>query len=198
MIGTTKDELAMQFTALPNFATLSMEEAGQICALVTGGPMDDALAFYKSIQPDEQPSYLMANVLGDLGAWYPTVCLAEGRAARAGAPVYHYVLGWETPVMGGRFRSPHVLDIPLMFDNVDMMPRFLGDGPEPQRVADQMSDTWIAFARAGRPDNAAIPRWASYNSGRRASMFFDVNSKLVEDYKAPIRRFWQDRADATQ
>jgi para-nitrobenzyl esterase len=198
MIGTTKDELAMHFGILPNFGSMTMEEAGQICALVTGEPMGDVLAFYKSVQPDESPSYLMANVLSDLGAWYPTIGLAEGRAAKADAPVYHYVLGWETPVMGGRFRSPHVLDIPLMFDNVDMMPRFLGDGPEPQRVADQMSDTWIAFARAGRPDNAAIPRWASYNSGRRASMFFDVNSKLVEDYKAPIRRFWQDRADATQ
>jgi para-nitrobenzyl esterase len=133
-------------------------------------------------------------VLGDLGAWYPTVCLAEGRAARAGAPVYHYVLGWETPVMDGRFRSPHVLDIPLMFDNVDKMRRFVGDGPEPQRVADQMSETWIAFARTGDPGNAAIPQWRPYSSAGRTSMVFDVNSKTVEDYKAPIRRFWHTRA----
>ncbi len=196
MIGTTKDELTMHFGVLPNFGTMTMEEVGQICALVCGEPMDDALAFYKSVQPEESPSYLMANVLSDLGAWYPTVALTEGRVAQARAPVYHYVLGWETPVMGGRFRSPHVLDIPLMLDNVDKMRRFLGDGPEPQQVADQMSETWLAFARAGRPDSSAIPQWAPYNPARRASMFFDVNSKIVEDYKAPIRRFWRTRAGA--
>jgi para-nitrobenzyl esterase len=196
MIGTTKDELAMQFMALPNFATLSMEQAGQICTLVTGGPMDEALAFYKSVQPEESPFYLMANVLGDLGAWYPTISLAEGRASHANAPVYHYVLGWDTPVMGGRFRSPHMLDLPLMFDNVAMMPRFLGDGPEAQRVADQMSETWLAFARAGDPNNAAIPLWDAYSSAHRASMVFDVNSKTIEDYNAPIRQFWQTRTRA--
>jgi para-nitrobenzyl esterase len=182
--------------ALPNFATLSMEQAGQICTLVTGGPMDDALAFYKSVQPGESPFYLMANVLGDPGAWYPTVSLAEGRASHANAPVYHYVLGWDTPVMGGRFRSPHMLDLPLMFDNVAMMPRFLGDGPEAQRVADQMSETWLAFARAGDPNNAAIPLWDAYSSAHRASMVFDVNSKTIEDYNAPIRQFWQTRTRA--
>jgi len=194
MIGTTKDELAMHFATLPNFGTMSMEDAGQICSLVTGEPMDDALAFYRSVQPQELPSYLMANLLGDLGAWYPTIQLAEGRVAHAPAPVFHYVLGWETPVMDGRFRSPHVLDIPLMFDNVEKMRRFLGDGPEPQRVADQMSETWLAFARTGHPDNKSIPHWPPYTSGRRASMVFDVNSKTVDDYNAPFRQFWEARS----
>lgn len=194
MIGTTKDELAMQFCMLPNFGTMSPADAGQICALVTGEPMDDVLAFYQSVQPDEEPSYLMANLLSDFGAWYPTVSLAQDRAAQVKAPVYHYMLGWETPVMGGRFRSPHMLDLPLMFDNVDRMRRFVGDGPEPQCVADQMSATWLTFARTGDPANAAIPQWPPYGSTCRTSMVFDVKSKPVEDYNAPIRRFWQGRA----
>jgi para-nitrobenzyl esterase len=192
MIGTTKDELAMHFSLLPNFGSLSLEEAGQICALVTGAPMDDALAFYRAAQPDESPSFLMANVLSDLGAWYPTVRLAEDRAART--TVYHYMLAWETPVMDGRFRSPHVLDIPLVFANVDTMRKFLGDGPHPQRVADQMSETWLAFARNGRPDNATIPPWPAYRRCQRASMVFDVDSAVIDDIKAPLRRFWRDRA----
>ena len=32
-----------------------------------------------------------------------------------GAPVYVYRLTWETPVANGLFRSPHTLDLPLMF-----------------------------------------------------------------------------------
>ncbi len=190
MIGTTKDELAMHFSVLPNFNSMSMEDAGQIATLVTGRPMDEALAFYRKIRPRETPNYLMTDLLGDLGAWYPTVLLAEGRAAHARAAVFHYVLGWETPVMGGRFRSPHALDIPLMFDNVDLMRKFVGSGPEPQRVADQMSECWLAFARAGSPDNARVPPWPAYRATDRRSMMFGARSEIVADYNAPVRSFW--------
>jgi para-nitrobenzyl esterase len=196
MIGTTKDELAMHFGMLPNFGTMSLDDAGAICAMVTGESMDDALAFYRHLRPHEQPGYLMTDLLGDLGAWYPTVLLTEGRATQACAPVFHYVLGWETPVLGGRFRSPHVLDIPLMFDNVDKMRKFLGDGPEPQIVADAMSESWLAFARNGVPDNRHVPHWPSYSSEHRPSMIFNVRSEVVEDYNAPVRAFWLQRAKA--
>jgi len=192
MIGTTKDELAMHFGTLPNFATMSLEDAGAICAMVTGEPMDEALAFYKARRPEEKPGYLMTGLLGDLGAWVPTMQLTEGRVAHARAPVFHYVLGWETPVMGGRLRSPHALDIPLMFDNVGTVPKFVGEGPEAQRVADAMSETWLAFAR-GNPDNPTIPHWPAYSPQRRSSMVFDVRSEVVDDYNGAVRAFWAAR-----
>jgi para-nitrobenzyl esterase len=196
VIGTTKDELAMHFSILPNFASLSLEEAGQICAMVSGEPMADALAFYRELRPDEPPGYLMTGLLGDLGAWYPTVRLTEGRSTAARAPVFHYVLGWETPVLGGCFRSPHALDIPLMFDNVERTRAFVGDGPQPQTVADAMSESWLAFARSGVPDNTLIPSWPTYSTTRRTSMVFDVKSEVVEDYNAPVRKFWSHRKTA--
>lgn len=190
MIGTTKDELAMHFGLLPNFTTMTWEDAGQIAALVTGRPMQEAFAFYRGLRPHETPGYTMCTLLGDLGAWVPTAKMAEIRARSARAPVFHFVLGWETPVMGGRFRSPHTLDIPLMFDNVALLRKFVGEGPEPQRVADQMSESWLAFARSGDPDNAAVPHWPRYSVARRASMVFDAESRVVEDYNGPVREFW--------
>jgi len=190
MIGTTKDELAMHFGLLPNFQALTLDEAGQIASLVTGAPMSDALAFYRTLKPNESPGYLMTDLLGDLGAWRPTVALAEGRAKYAVAAVFNYIVGWETPVMGGRFRSPHALDIPLMFDNVDLMRKFVGDGPEPQVVADAMSEAWLAFARTGDPNNPLIPTWPAYEAKRRSSMIFNLKSEVIDDYKAPVRAFW--------
>ena len=195
MIGTTKDELAMHFATLPSFGSMSIEDAGQIIAMVTGRPMDDALAFYKALRPADSPSYLMTDLLGDLGAWYPTVRLAEGRSAHARAPVFHYVLGWETPVFNGRFRSPHVLDIPMVFDNVAMMRKFLGDGPEPQRVSDVMSETWLAFARTGSPSNRLIPSWPAYGAEQRRTMVFNLQSQIVDDYNGAIRTYWENRQD---
>ena len=61
------------------------------------------------------------------------------------------MLTWETPVSHGRLRSPHALEIPLVFDNVEKARNFVGRGDEPQAVADQMSSAWLAFARTGEP-----------------------------------------------
>ena len=49
------------------------------------------------------------------------------------------------------------MDIPFMFDNVEIASAMTGGGPEAQKLASQMSDTLIAFARTGDPDNTAFP-----------------------------------------
>ena len=40
----------------------------------------------------------------------------------------------------------------MVFDNVPLAPQMIGNGPEAQRVADQMSETLLAFARTGNPN----------------------------------------------
>ena len=45
----------------------------------------------------------------------------EDRRTPRGAgqgPVYLYYFRWETPVQGGRLKSPHTIEIPFAFDNV--------------------------------------------------------------------------------
>jgi para-nitrobenzyl esterase len=65
---------------------------------------------------------------------------------------------WETPVDGGRFGSPHAVEIPLVFDTVGASASMLGeDTTAPQKLADRMSEAWLAFARTGNPNTAAIP-----------------------------------------
>ena len=31
-----------------------------------------------------------------------------------------YSFDWETPVLGGRLKAPHALDVPFTFDTIDM------------------------------------------------------------------------------
>ena len=31
-----------------------------------------------------------------------------------------YAFDWETPVLGGRLKSPHALDVPFTFDTIDL------------------------------------------------------------------------------
>jgi para-nitrobenzyl esterase len=53
-----------------------------------------------------------------------------------------------------------------------------------------MSATWAAFARAGDPDNAAIPAWPAYTPAERATMVFDTRCRVVNDPLSEARLLW--------
>ncbi|HQT79309.1 MAG TPA: carboxylesterase family protein, partial [Rhodopila sp.] len=96
-------------------------------------------------------------------------------------------LDWRTPVDGGKWGSPHSLDVPLVFDNVARSSAMLGTGPAPQLIADQMSAAWIAFARTGKPDTTGLPPWPPFTLAQRATMVFDTTPRIVNDYRGQER-----------
>ena len=63
---------------------------------------------------------------------------------------------------GGRLKSPHTIEIPFAFDNIQAASRLTGGGPEAKALADRVSDAWIAFARTGNPNSRRC------RSGRRS------------------------------
>jgi para-nitrobenzyl esterase len=129
----------------------------------------------------------MAEFVTTTFMWGGSVTLASRKAAQ-NAPVYKYQLVWETPIGMGIFKSSHTLEIPLVFDNVEVSRPLLGPGPAPQELADQMSAAWLAFAKTGNPNNPAIPNWPPYNVAERATMMFDVSSKVVSDPYTDVRK----------
>ena len=48
-----------------------------------------------------------------------------------------------------------------------------GGGAEADRLADRISDAWLAFARTGNPNTPSLPEWPVYTADGRATMFFD-------------------------
>ena len=93
---------------------------------------------------------------------------------------------FETPVE--RLRSPHGLDLPLVFDTVDKSASFLGTGAAAaQKVAEQMSPAWIAFARTGSPNAPGLPSRPRYDTRSRSTMIFNVVSRAVNDPYAEER-----------
>jgi para-nitrobenzyl esterase len=103
-----------------------------------------------------------------------------------------YLLAWETPVNGGRLRAHHALDVPLVFDNVESTRNMVGPGSEPQRIADLMSSAWIAFARTGNPNADVLPHWPAYDVKNRATMIFNLDSRVQHDPYSEIRRILLD------
>ena len=75
------------------------------------------------------------------------------------------------------------LDLAFVFDNVAKSESMVGHGDGPKALAEQMSAAWIAFARSGNPNNKAIPSWAPFRVPERATMVFDVKSRMVNDFQ---------------
>jgi para-nitrobenzyl esterase len=118
-----------------------------------------------------------------------SIRLASRKAAQGAAPVYMYRLDWETPVLDGVMRSPHGLDVPLVFDTVESKRTILGPGPAPEQLAPVMSQAWIDFARTGDPSQQGLA-WPRYEATGRQTMIFDTESRVVSDPDAAARRFW--------
>jgi para-nitrobenzyl esterase len=190
MVGTVATEMTL-LTGVRDPATFSLDEAGlrqRISAWFASGDVDRVISTFRAAHPNATPSELFFAIDTDRsmrqGAWRQ----AERRAAQQGAPVWLYEVDWATPVDGGKWKSPHSIELALVFDNVAKSASMVGTGPEPQRVADQMSACWLAFARSGNSDNAAVPNWSSYQPDRRATMVFDVQSKVVDDWRSNERK----------
>lgn len=110
--------------------------------------------------------------------------------ARLGDRTWMYQLDFGSPVEP-RLGAYHSFDIALAFDNCHQPTSKTGTGPEAIEVARRMSETFIAFAKTGDPNNAAIPYWAPYDLERRPTMVFDVETRSVDDPRADERRLFQ-------
>ena len=188
MIGTNTDEATLFLIGDTRFGSYTEEDLVKRAKQAAGARAEALIAAARKTFPDYSPSHLTAAVQTATMFWGDSIKLAERKAAQGRAPVYMYLLAWETPRGRGRLRTPHALEIPLMFDNVETARNFVGPGDEPQILADQMSEAWLAFARTGDPATPALPDWPAYDPGRRATMVFDLESKLVEDPYPAMRR----------
>jgi para-nitrobenzyl esterase len=110
-----------------------------------------------------------------------TDTIAEKKAALGKAPVYKYYFQWYSPVREGKPRAFHTIDIPFVFENVDIAQSMTGSGPERYALADKISGAWAAFARSGNPNHKGIPRWAPFDANQRATMIFNTECRAVND-----------------
>ena len=156
------------------------------------GDLDSVIELYRRLYPDYSASDVFFSATTDAHDWRPAVIEIERRAEMppGSAPTYSYELRWGSPVDHGQWKACHGLDLPLMFDNVALSHRMTGTGPEAYALAAQMSEAYLAFARNGDPNNAKLPPWPPYDLARRATMAFDVTSKVIDDPRGEERRFF--------
>lgn len=153
----------------------------------------EALRLYKSLYPTDTPADLYFKITTDRGAGLASTRVADLKAGQDGAPVFLYEFHFTTPVMDGRLRSPHGLEVPMVFNDPDSPTNvaLTGGGQRTLDMAASMSAAWVAFAHRGRPSTARL-EWPAYDPIHRSTMIFDTKSEARPDPARSIRRFWTE------
>ncbi len=184
MTGWCETELRFTYSLTPEVFSMSWAEARARVARLIGIEAERAealLATYRKTRPEESPGDLFALIHSDHQYRRNVTRAAELKSAQDGAPVYLYEFSWRTPVLEGMLRTPHTVCIPFAFGNCDIAAGMTGTGPDRYPLQAAVMGAWVAFARHGDPNHAALPRWERFETGARATMVFDTPCRLAHD-----------------
>jgi para-nitrobenzyl esterase len=199
MIGTTLDEA--RFTGLARPALFELDETGLRTQVIAMGVADaDASTFietYRKMLPGgASASDIYFAIASDRWLRMDSITQAERKSKQPGtAPVYMYLFARGAP---SRYKAGHTVEIPFVFDNLDLAPGVRGPTLDPRdaALARQVSAAWAAFARTGNPNHPGLEQWRPYETRERATMVFDWSSHLVNDPRKAGRLLWAGKSHA--
>jgi para-nitrobenzyl esterase len=202
IIGTNKDEATL-FLLLPTGGGGASGQAtpgpvtpgsSDVVSRVflrgfAGDAADSILSAYRREYPGLSSEDLFDIAISDGMMRVPSIIQAERKYAQRAAPVFMYLFTWESPLLNGRLKSCHALEIPFVFDNLTTG-FFTGDNPERFSLSEKMSEAWMSFARDGVPSYHKLPAWSPYTTEERATMIFGLDCHLEMDPASVGRRAW--------
>ncbi|MCU1603191.1 MAG: Carboxylesterase [Frankiales bacterium] len=149
-------------------------------------------AYDEDVRPGGGAANRYAAVAGDATFWVPTLRLAEAQAA-AGGTVRVYSFDWPSPVLDGELGACHGLELPFVFDNLDVSRDFVG-ATAPQRLATDVHGLWVSFAHDGEPVAPDLPSWPCYDLADRPVLRLDAVPAVESDPRRRVRELWATSA----
>lgn len=150
--------------------------------------VDELIAAYRTGRPKASNTDLYLIIASDATFRQGVLIEADRKAAQGGVPVYQYYFTWRSPVRDGKLRTFHTLEIPFVFDNVDLAKSMTGSGQDRYALAAKMSGAWTAFARSGNPNHEGLANWPAFDETKRAVMIFNDQCEAVDDPYGEARR----------
>jgi len=170
LTGTVKNEFLASLGAGLTDAT--QQEIEAYVKKQWGSKAEEYLQAVKSAYPDDTlPSDLI-----DIDRLFRPGGVEQANAKSelaGGAPVYMYIFSWQSPVMDGKYKAMHCMELPFVFNNIQRCKNMTGGGRLAQNLADKVSQSWINFARYGDPNHSGLPDWKPYNKKNGTTLFFD-------------------------
>jgi para-nitrobenzyl esterase len=169
LVGTTLHEFTAS-TYIPAFRDIDKTGAVNELKKKYNERSDEFLAAFEKVYPNFQPKDLLDV---DFIFRPNAVKHAALKYGLQSAPVYTYLFAWESPVLDGMFRSTHCMELPFVFNNIELCKKMTGGGELARKLADKMSSSWLNFAKTGDPNTAELPRWEPYTIEKGATMIFN-------------------------
>ena len=187
MIGTNKNEfLASMFN--PSIANATDEKAMEMLKQKFGDKTDAYIAAVKKIYPNDTKLSDLLDI--DLMFRPGTAKFANIKSSvEGGAPVYMYLFTWQSPILDGKLKAVHCMEISFVFNNIARNREQSGDSKEAYALADKMSRAWANFAAKGNPNVTGLPEWPKYSEKDGATMFFDNYSEVHLNYDKSLMEF---------
>ena len=142
----------------------------------TGYP-SDIVERYRKAGRGTSASDIFSALQSDFIFRMPANKVLESQA-KASGKVWAYSFGWRSDAANGRMGAAHSLDVPFVFKTHHKdSPRVrstVGTNP-PDALAEAMHSAWVNFATTGNPG------WTPFDTDRRMTMRFDVESREVSD-----------------
>jgi para-nitrobenzyl esterase len=201
MVGSTLEEWKLFSLMDPSLQKLDRIGLGaRMSRRLTAEAADGVIDSYAKARAQRgesvAPADLFTAIETDRVFRIPGVRLAQVQP-RHDARVYSYLFTWPSPAMGGVLGSCHALELGFVFgtNHIPGMSSFAGTGPAAEKLATQMQDAWLAFARSGDPSNESTGEWKRYDEAHRPTMIFGANTKLEDAPRDEERRAWEGVPD---
>lgn len=177
IIGTTLNEFATGINH-PEYELMTDAELHARTEAMYPGKGQQIVAAFRGRTPRAKPFDLWSRI-ASAPVRQAALRQATLKAALNKAPAYLYWFTWQTPVLDGRPRAFHCVELPFVFYNTDRCETMTGGGPDARQLAGRIADAWIQFARTGDPNHAGIPKWVPFTSDRAPCMIFDDATVLT-------------------
>lgn len=182
LVGSTEHEVAFtRGTPLDDMDDAALRAQIKQTARVDDAAADRLISVYRKGRPGISNIDLYLILASDNSFREGVMTVAERKADAKQAPVYMFYFTWKSPVRDGKLKAFHTLEIPFVFENVDLATAMTGARQERYALQDRMSGAWAAFARTGNPNHKGLPEWPPFNTTERATMFLDNECKVVND-----------------
>jgi para-nitrobenzyl esterase len=189
MIGTTLEEMRYFSTA----EDIGIEQKPRALLLsqlasIVGSRAAEVLDEYQRLYPKWGDT--VVEIASDAFMRFPSIQLAE--AVSAYQPVYLYLFTYRSNSTYKNFGSAHAMELPFVFGTVNTPEVIVFTGRDPRRyeLADQVMDSWIAFARTGDPSLASGPRWPHYDAATHPTMELGADMHVLQDPLSEQRKVW--------
>jgi para-nitrobenzyl esterase len=182
LIGSTETEVTFNRNSqLDDMDETVLRDRVKQAVRADDAAVDSLIATYRKGRPGITNIDLYLILASDQSFRDGVMTVAERKADQRQAAVYMYYFTWRSPVRDGKLKAFHTLDIPFVFENVDLATAMTGAHQSRYVLEDKMSAAWAAFARTGNPNHKGMPEWPAFDTTRRATMFLDNECRVVND-----------------